>query len=110
MPFTTRTTLAAVAAAFSLLACSEATTPTASLEPGAALAAKGAKEPKGSDDDGGGGAAQSKVTICHVGEDGLYVMLTVGAPGAANHLAKHAGDVAATLRSGSYGCPAGRGR
>ena len=110
MPFTTRATLGAVAAAFSLMACSEATAPTASREPGSALAAKGPKGPKGGgsggggNDDGGSGAGQSKVTICHVGQDGLYVMLTVGAPGAANHLEKHAGDVAAILRSGSYSC------
>ena len=45
-----------------------------------------------------------------VGDDGLYVMLTAGAPGAANHLAKHAGDVAATLRNGSYSCPTRSGQ
>jgi hypothetical protein len=109
MPLTTRKTLAAMATACSLMACAEASTPTRSLEPGEALAAKGPKGPKGGgnesgDDDGGAGVGQGKMTICHVGEDGLYVMLTVGAPGAANHLDKHAGDVAATMRNGSYGC------
>ena len=116
MPFTTRTTLAAMAIALGLTACSESNGPTASLEPGAALAAKAPKGPKGGGGGGGGeedrgdGAGQSKVTICHVGDDGLYVMLTAGAPGAANHLAKHAGDVAAALRNGSYGCPTRAGQ
>ena len=112
MPFTTRATLAAVAVTLGLVACSEATAPTESLQPGAVLAAKGPKGggSGGAGDDDGSGAGQSKVTICHVGDDGLYAMLTVGAPGAANHLSKHAGDVAATLRNGSYSCPSRPGR
>jgi hypothetical protein len=92
MPYAACVTLAAVAL-LAGAACAATTSPDVPDTERAPLLAKG-------------GGGQRKVTICHVGDDGTYVMISPAAPGAANHLAKHARDIPATLTGGTYTCPA----